>query len=102
MAQAIAMIGNAAEPADLSTPEVRAYLFHREGAAAGSRFVAVAWARGASPVLLDPQGGSAVRMLDVMGAPLSGTVTVDDRPVYLLADSREALERALGAAPGGT
>ena len=31
----------------------------------------------------------------MMGAPLSGPITVDDRPIYLLANSREALARAL-------
>ena len=38
-----------------------------------------------------------MRVLDALAAPVSGPVNVDDRPIYLLADSREALARALGA-----
>ena len=51
LAQAIAMLGDATEPADLSNPALRAYVFRRLGAAQGSRFVAVAWARVRSPFL---------------------------------------------------
>jgi Glycosyl hydrolases family 39 len=97
LAQVIAMLGDATEPADLSNPALRAYVFRRLGAPQGSRFVAVAWARGAEPVSLEPESEGSVRVMDALAAPVSGPVIVDDRPIYLLADSREALARALGA-----
>lgn len=100
MAQAIAMLGNAAEPADLSTKPLRAYLFRREQGEKGRRFVAVAWTRGADPVPVELTGSAAITALDLMGAAVPAPLSLGSRPIYLLADSREALERALGAAKG--
>jgi hypothetical protein len=101
MAQAIAMLGAAAEPADLSTPTLRAYLFRREHGEKGGRFAAVAWARDANPVPVELTGSAAIAAYDLMGAAVPAPLKVGSRPVYLLADSREALTRALKAAEGG-
>jgi hypothetical protein len=101
MAQAIAMLGSAAEPADLSTRSVRAYVFRREGVEKGGRFVAVAWARGAEPVPVELTGNAAITAFDLMGAAVPPPLSLSGRPVYLLADSREALARALKATEGG-
>ena len=95
LAQAIAMLGDAAEPSDLSTPALRAYAFRRKNG-----YVAVAWARGGraplpSPLPLTGPGAPAVR--DVMGASLAAPVTVGNQPIYLLAPTRAALVRTLGA-----
>jgi hypothetical protein len=101
MAQAIAMLGDAAEPADLSGGALRAYLFRREGVEKGGRFVVVAWARGAEPVPVELTGSASITAFDLMGAAVPAPVRLGSRPIYLLADSREALARALGAAKGG-
>lgn len=104
LAQAMAMLGDAGEPSDLSTPTLRAYAFRR-GAAEAARpaqpeqqFVAVVWSRGGAEALQRPAVTTArgLSARDVMGAPLAFPVTLDDRPVYLLADSRESLAQALG------
>lgn len=95
LAQATAMLGSVTEPSDLSTPTLRAYAFRRKDG-----YVAVVWARGGSapdPFPLMLSGPSVPRAQDMMGASLSGPITVDDRPVYLLASSREALARVLNA-----
>ena len=89
------MLGDAAEPSDLSTPALRAYAFRRKNG-----YVAVAWARGGgaplpSPLPLTGPGAPAVR--DVMGASLAAPVTVGNQPIYLLAPTRAALVRTLGA-----
>jgi hypothetical protein len=93
LAQATGMLGDAREPADLSTPTLRAYAFRRK-----SGYVAVVWSRGgasstSSPLRLANRATPAA--YDMLGAPLSSPITVDDRPIYLLADSRAALARIL-------
>ena len=67
--------------------------------------MAVAWARGGGagqgralplpPLPLTGPGAPAVR--DVMGASLAAPVTVGNQPIYLLAPTRAALVRTLGA-----
>ena len=99
LAQAVAMLDDAREPVDLSTPALRAYSFRRK-----EGYVAVAWARGGAaptPPPLTLTGPAAPLARDAMGAPLASPVTIDDRPIYLLAESREALVRALGATGQG-
>ncbi len=99
LAQATAMLGDAGEPADLSTPALRAYAFHRAHAAAASAYVAVVWARNsdsARSFSLPPH--SPVTLLDAMGARLTTPTGLDDRPIYLLARTRTALEQAITAA----
>jgi hypothetical protein len=98
LAQAVAMLGNAAEPTDLSTSTLRAYSFRRKAG-----YVAVVWARGtttSASASVALGGQESLQAFDMMGAALPSPVTVDDRPVYLLASSREALTRALTAEPG--
>jgi hypothetical protein len=95
LAQVVAMLGDAGEPSDISTPTVRAYAFRR-----ASGYVAVAWARRGSapaPSTLTLTGPGAPAARDAMGAALSSPVTIGDQPIYLLAHSREALARAVAA-----
>jgi hypothetical protein len=90
LAEAVAMLGGTSESADLSTPSLRAYAFRRK-----EGYVAVIWARGGAaptPAPLDLSGQVA---RDLMGAALTSPVTVEDRPIYLLASSREAIAHVL-------
>jgi glycosyl hydrolase family 39 (putative alpha-L-iduronidase)/carbohydrate binding protein with CBM4/9 domain len=98
LAEATAMLGDATEPSDLSSPSLRAYAFRHKGG-----YVAVAWARGGAaptPAPLALAGPAAPAARDVMGAPLPSPVTIGDQPIYLVAETREALARALGSDQG--
>jgi hypothetical protein len=94
-AQAVAMLGDVTDADDLSTPQVRAYAFHRPRAPEAERFVAVVWTRSGSPPPLELSGADAPVARDCMGAALSAPVPLGDQPLYLLAGSREALTHAL-------
>jgi hypothetical protein len=99
LAQAVYLLGDASAPVELSTPDLRVFTFRRAHAAPGETYVAVLWPRGDTPRSFVPLAGSSVRPRDAMGAPLASPLTLDERPIYLLAATREALVHALAAPP---